>query len=338
MNLCKVRTRIRAERAEGFSLHGAHFSDVFAVVLACAASFSSMRPMGATTTVGDVAPYNPLINMFTPRSAGVAAPHGMHSQPQLAQLPHTGGMQPMPPPAAPTTKMRRFLHVQFAPHLPQASAEFIIESGGIRGTSNLDELRAMITPPPQLPAMAQVEGGSPQVQSSPPVSAGAPQLQPFFRHVAPAASPTAAPPTSVSSVSFTRNMFTPSGFVSSSNGSVAVAGNGDGHGAASSSTVQAPSSFFDESDEVGRTEEEERQELLMLEQAEAALRQRQEELSRQPVAATADIIMSPPQQQPVHASPPQQAQSQAQAQPQPRPSPPQPNIWQRSSPPAPLPR
>jgi hypothetical protein len=301
-----------------------------------------MRPMGATTTVGDVAPYNPLVNMFTPRFAGVAAPNGMHSQSQLAQLPHTGGMQPMPPLAAPTTKMRRFLHVQFAPHLPQATAEFLIESGGIRGTSNLDELRAMITPPPQLPAMRPADGGSPQVQSSPPASAGAPQLQPFFHHVAPAGSPTAAP-TSVSSVSFMRNMFTPSGFVSSSNGSTAVASNDGDNGVASSSTSQAPSSFFDESDEVGRTEEEERQELLMLEQAEAALRQRQEELSRQPVAATADIIMSPPQQQPVRASPQQQAQGRAQPRPSPPPQPrlsppPQPNIWQRSSLPAPLPR
>lgn len=134
--------------------------------------------------------------MFTPHSGNTANTHTAARMP----IPHMPTFNTPPPP--PLTHVRRFLHVQFAPHLPPATAEFIIETAGIRGTSFLPESFNQFTPSPSPPQLsyAHAHGGRSAAAAWPPTSARLP----------PVAFPTSAPP-EPSPSSYTKNMYTPSG-------------------------------------------------------------------------------------------------------------------------------
>ena len=265
-----------------------------------------MQPL--PPTAGDPSVYNPLVNMFT----------GGGARANPAQQFGGGGMQLLPPqqfqqqsafPMAqqqmepPPTRMRRFLHVQFAPHLPPATAEFLIETAGIRGTSNLDDVQLSPTASPNV-------GSGWQKDETP--TSGIPQLQPLHGGFSTAIAAPVAP--SATPQSYVRNMYTPSGSASA---------------ASAVSPSASPHSRLD-ADEAGRTEEDERQELLMLERVEAEMRQRQQvQLAQQKL----QTFSSP--SQPFATSPQQQQQQPTQWRPSPPQPPPQqqqPSTWYHSPP------
>jgi hypothetical protein len=156
---------------------------------------SSQRPLPSpqsqlsTQSSVDTHGTTPLVNMFTgPPSYAAAAT----IRPPLSQSPFAS--------APPATQLRRFLHVQFAPHLPQSSAEFLIETDGIRGTSSFPDAMLQCSPTSPL---------SIHNRSEP-----APTAMPFsMRSYAPLA-PTFQPPPpqpTPSSTSYLKNMYTPAG-------------------------------------------------------------------------------------------------------------------------------
>lgn len=188
--------------------------------------------------------YNPLLNMFTP------APSNIGNMQLLPPLPSTWGASsfgsaPLLPAAPLITQVRRFMHVQFAAHLPPSTAEFVIETSGIRGIINTDQLMEQFFAP-QPPTNSNDEGAGMEEKDASTNQYPSSSLPNSFRSTGMTSNAPTLP--AAAKTTFFSNMFTPTGRAAAATASAAAA-SASSSTAASAASPQAATSYDDGEDE-----------------------------------------------------------------------------------------
>lgn len=294
-------------RVQSFSILFPLLFVAFFSLVCCFSGASAIPQLGLMHPLRSAdysAGYNPLVNMFTPRGSGAGGSMQSGTIGLMQPMQSMQQQQPQAPlspvqSAAPSTISRRFMHVQFAPHLAPATAEFVIEASGVRGTANVDEVAQMIAMSPSAsPSAAQQTQAWEAAPSSASSISAVPMLQPLGGFASGAAA--AGAPASTS-FSYTRNMFTPSGNSAASSPSLSRQAGG-----ASSGSPPAGSRFDDDDRTPQQREADERAELQMLAQAEEAMRirlQQQAAANGLPVRSAESLFNSPTIQLPTQQQP-----------------------------------